>query len=456
MNKWLALFIFLFIFGIYLHTLPPGVGLDDSGELTCCAYLLSIAHAPGEPLYLLLGKLFTFLPFGEVAFRLNLTSAVFGALSCTLAFCIIFFITQQRFPALIGCFCLAFSQTFWTLSNKAEVYTLNTALVGLLIFIFLIWRQSRNTYLPFLFFFVYGLSLGNHLTIVLFLPVFLYFFIKEGVSLFQIGKFSLCFLIGLSIYLYLPLRSSQDITVVNWSKITTLNHFFRYVTGSHFKNLLFSSSFFEVIKHLGNYFLLLITQFPVFGFGIGIIGLIKSFGIHRDFSLLLSLMWGALVFFCINYDIPDIWSLYLPTYLFFALFIGLGISFLIKIFYNKIVVIIISLSLFLSYQLTYSWFGYDFDKSKYFFPLDFCSQALKQVSPNSLIVSNWSYAGCFWYCQYVTHLREDVQVLSSSKKNIKTIKSTFSRRVYLIRPKQDYFKIQREEVFNICPMEMRN
>ncbi|MDI6735088.1 MAG: DUF2723 domain-containing protein [bacterium] len=456
MNKWLASCIFFFIFGIYLHTLSPAVGLDDSGELTCCAYLLSIAHAPGYPLYLLLGKIFTFLPFGEVAYRLNLASAVFGALSCTLVFSIVFFITQQRFSALISSFCLAFSQTFWTLSNKAEVYTLNTAFVSLLIFIFLIWRQSRNTYLPFLFFFIYGLSLGNHLTIVLFLPVFLYFFIKEAVSLLQIAKFIPCFLIGLSIYIYLPLRSFQDITLVNWSKITTLNHFSHYVTGSHFKNLLFDSSFFEVIKHLGNYFLLLITQFPVFAFGIGIIGIIKSFGIYRDFSLLLTLMWGALVIFCINYNIPDIWSLYLPTYLFFALFVGLGVSFLIKIFYNKIMVIIIFLSLFLSYQLTYSWFGYNFNKSKYFFPLDFCSQALEQVSPHSLIVSNWSYATCFWYCQYVTHLREDVQVLSSSKKNIKTIKSTFSRRVYLIRPKRGYFKIQREEVFKVCLKEIRN
>lgn len=445
--------IFFFTFGLYLHTLSPTVGLDDSGELTCCAYLLSIAHAPGEPLYLLLGKMFTFLPFGEVAFRLNLASAVFGALSCSLVFSIIFFVTQQRFPALIGSFCLAFSQTFWTLSTKAEVYTLNTFLVSLLILLFLIWTRQKNINRLYLFSLIYGLSLGNHLTIVLFLPVFLYFIIKERVSIVQIGKCIPCFLIGLSIYAYLPIRSFQDITIVNWSKITTLNHFSNYVTGGHFKNLLFSASFFEVIKHLWNYFLLLITQFPVFAFGIGIIGIIKSFGLYRDFSLLLTLMWGALVLFCINYDIVDIWSLYLPSYLFFALFVGLGISFLIKIFYNRIVVTIIILSLGLSYQLTYSWFGYNFNKSKYFFPLDFCSRSLEQVSPNSLIISNWGYATCFWYCQYVTHLREDVQVLSSSKKN--TIKSPLSRYVYLVRPKRGYFKIQREDVFTICPKEIK-
>jgi hypothetical protein len=166
-------------------------------------------------------------------------------------------------------------------------------------------------------------------------------------------------------------------------------------------------------------------------------------------------MWVILVIFCINYAVPDIWSLYLPTYLFFALFIGFGISFLIKIFSHKIVVIIIILSLFVSYQLTYSWFGYNFNKSKYFFPLDFCSQALVQVSPNSLIVSNWGYAGCFWYCQYVTHQREDVQVISSPKKNMERIKSPLLRPVYLIRPKQGYFNIQREKVFNICKKEIK-
>ncbi|MEW6096903.1 MAG: DUF2723 domain-containing protein [bacterium] len=457
MNKLLSVFIFFFTFGVYLHTLTPGIGLDDSGELTICAYLLSIAHAPGYPLYLLLGKMFTFLPFGEVAFRLNLASATFGALSCTFVFLVVFFLTQHRLSSLISSFCLGSSYIFWTLSTKTEVYTLNTFLVSLLIFIFLIWTQKRNIRWLYLFSFIYGLSLGNHLTILLFLPIFLYFIWCQKWLIP-----SILFLIGLSIYLYIPIRSFGDIIVINWSKVTTLSHFFNYITGAHFKKLIFSSSFFEVIKHLWNYFLLLITQFPAFVFSIGIIGLIKSFSINRRFSILISLMWLFLIIFCINYNIGDIWNLYLPTYLFFSLFIGLGIYFLIKITlsHHRIwIMIIIIVSLFLSYLLTYSWSGYKFNKSKYFFPFDFCSQILSSVNHNSLIISNWSYATCFWYCQEVCHIRKDIKILScKNENNFKIIIKKYPsyHTIYTIHPQQEYFLILREEVFKICKKELRN
>lgn len=52
--------------------------LGDSGELIISAYQLSIAHPPGYPLFTILGKIFTFLPFGSVAWRVNLMSALCG------------------------------------------------------------------------------------------------------------------------------------------------------------------------------------------------------------------------------------------------------------------------------------------------------------------------------------------------------------------------------------------
>lgn len=459
-NRFLTLFIFFFTFGVYLHTLSPTVGLSDSGELTTCAYLLSIAHATGYPLYLLSSKLFTFLPFGEVAFRVNLVSAVFGGLTCSFVFLIIMFVTQHQLPSLIGAFCLGFSPTFWILSTTAEVYTLNSWLLSLLTLIYLIWTRQKKINWLYLFFFIFGLSLGNHLTIILFLPLFLYFIIKKQTTFSQISKFTLFFLIGLSIYLYLPLRSAGDITLVNWNKVTSWSYFFYYVTGAHFKKLLFSSSVFAVVKHLWNYFLLLITHFPSFAFGIGIIGLIKSFSLNRRFSLLISSMWLVLVIFCINYDISDIWSLYLPTYLFFSLFIGVGISFLIKITFfsiRKWLIIIIIVSLFFSYQLSYSLFEYKFNKSKYFFPLDFCSQVLAQANHHSLIISNWRYAGCLWYVQYVCRMKEDIKILTSQDENFEKFIQKYPSysSVYSIHPQQEYFLMKRGEVFKICQKEFK-
>jgi hypothetical protein len=73
-------------FCVYLRTLAPTVMWYDMGELTTASSVLGIAHNTGYPLYILLGKLFTFLPFGDVAYRVNLMSAVFAALTVSLVF----------------------------------------------------------------------------------------------------------------------------------------------------------------------------------------------------------------------------------------------------------------------------------------------------------------------------------------------------------------------------------
>jgi len=65
----------------YLTTISPTIALRDSPELVACAYNLTVAHAPGHSLYLLLGKLFSFIPFGSLAWRLNLLSAIFASLN---------------------------------------------------------------------------------------------------------------------------------------------------------------------------------------------------------------------------------------------------------------------------------------------------------------------------------------------------------------------------------------
>ena len=85
-QKAIALLTFFLALGLYVLTLAPTVAtiFDDSLEFQLVTYLLGIAHPTGYPLYTLLGWLFTRLPVGDVAFRVNLMSAVFGAL--TIAF----------------------------------------------------------------------------------------------------------------------------------------------------------------------------------------------------------------------------------------------------------------------------------------------------------------------------------------------------------------------------------
>ena len=79
----------LLAFLVYLRTLAPSIPSEDGAELIAAAYSLGIAHPPGYPLWCLLGRAFVALvPFGEVAWRLNLMSAVFAGLTVSSVYAI--------------------------------------------------------------------------------------------------------------------------------------------------------------------------------------------------------------------------------------------------------------------------------------------------------------------------------------------------------------------------------
>src|SRR2546427_12215169 len=64
------------VFLVYLSTLAPSIVGGDTGELITVAYKSGGAHPPGYPLFTMLAKLFTFIPFGTIAWRVNLLSAL--------------------------------------------------------------------------------------------------------------------------------------------------------------------------------------------------------------------------------------------------------------------------------------------------------------------------------------------------------------------------------------------
>src|SRR5690242_21909472 len=74
--------VFLVSLVVYCLTLAPTVTLVDSGELIVAARFLGVAHPPGFPLYLIFAHLFSLLPIGSIAVRINLASATFGAFAC--------------------------------------------------------------------------------------------------------------------------------------------------------------------------------------------------------------------------------------------------------------------------------------------------------------------------------------------------------------------------------------
>ena len=164
----------------YLLTLTPSLSYlsPDGNELATIPYICALAHPPGYPLYTWLGKAFTWLPFGDVAHRINLMSAVMGASSVGGLFLVVSFLLDRRSAPLairrassaLAAMLFAFSPTFWSQAVIAEVYAPNIALLALTLLILMLWDRTRRDWFFFLFALIYGLSLGTHLSNLGFAP----------------------------------------------------------------------------------------------------------------------------------------------------------------------------------------------------------------------------------------------------------------------------------------------
>src|SRR5881394_96773 len=84
MELFCASIAFLVALLLYTWTLAPTVTLTDSGELIVVAQAFGIAHPPGVPLWIILAHLASLVPFGNIAMRINFSSALFAALACAM------------------------------------------------------------------------------------------------------------------------------------------------------------------------------------------------------------------------------------------------------------------------------------------------------------------------------------------------------------------------------------
>jgi hypothetical protein len=179
----------------FMLTLEPTASFWDCSEFIACAYKLEVGHAPGAPLYMLLGRLFSLLALGNtenVAMAINALSAVASALTVLLLFHIIYWfvlklsqkikseikIENVHFVAviasLIGSLSYAFTDSFWFSAVEAEVYATSSLFSALVFWCITKYEQEPNDWPEnrwlVLIFFLLGLSVGIHLLNLLALP----------------------------------------------------------------------------------------------------------------------------------------------------------------------------------------------------------------------------------------------------------------------------------------------
>ena len=150
-------------FALYLRTLVPYLLPSDSGEFQVLVHQLGAAHTTGYSTYLLLGHLFErALPWGDVAWRVNLFSAVMAAVTVALVYAAGKVLTGNRLAAMVGALGLAAGATFWSQAIIAEVYTTGAAFLAAVLLCVLLWQKTGSRWAIALAGMLGGVGLGAH------------------------------------------------------------------------------------------------------------------------------------------------------------------------------------------------------------------------------------------------------------------------------------------------------
>jgi tetratricopeptide (TPR) repeat protein len=184
-NALVATLLFLFTLAVYTITLTPTTPFWDSGEFIATSYILGVPHAPGTPLYVLLGRVFTLFPFGNVAQRVNWLSAISSSLTLLFIYLITVKIARFAFPwearkgyrhigflaGAVAVFIAGFATTFWDDAVEAEVYASSCFLMALVIWLILRWQErldeGNEDGLLLVITYLVGLGVGIHLGVAI-------------------------------------------------------------------------------------------------------------------------------------------------------------------------------------------------------------------------------------------------------------------------------------------------
>jgi hypothetical protein len=317
-------------FGVYLRTLAPGlVAIVDTPMFQFIGRVLGVPHNPGYPLYVLLTFPFSYLPIGSLPYRINLFSALCGAVTVGLAFAIARRLGCRRIVSAAAALGMAFGHIFWSQSIIAEVYTLDSMIIAGILLSLLVWRQARRPGFFYLAVALFAAGLGNHTTIVGFAPgIALYALLTDRRFALRARTLIVTTLIvaaGLLQYVFILVRSRQPGTYLE-SKATTVTQLIGVMSGRQFSNRLFAFEWRDVLVDRIPWLVsgILTPELTIPGLALGLFGLLWLLRRRTADGLLLFLGALAVAAFAVNYSVVDTPVFLIPTTM--ILWLGAGVG----------------------------------------------------------------------------------------------------------------------------------
>lgn len=352
----LCVFVSGAVFGLYMATLAPGVTWGDSAKLAMmsCQGWLSI-EAGTHPLRNAIGSVFNILPFGDVAYRQNIMSAFFAALTCCVMFVLIYEVAGSLFGAVCGTCALAVSHVFWHVAVLTESYSLFSFLLAVILWCAARWKKTFARRYLMLGSFVFGLSLMNSVLMFMLIPAFAIFLMLAwrwrdatvlsgrgdagGTSVSDNGgkkevcqcvaRHNICdaflvLLFGLLGYMPMLVLFICGLSERDFASQARLLLDLRYAEYLFFYHPL------EAVKGVLKYPAYLFYQFPFLGAILGGVGLWRNFKEDRTFFWALFLIVMIVVVFTSTYMIQRRFNVMVCTFDIFAIWIGIGSAAMVK------------------------------------------------------------------------------------------------------------------------------
>jgi hypothetical protein len=448
-NSWISpwlLAAWLLPFGLYLTTLAPSVTFYDSGEFLTAIHGLGSAHSPGYPLFLLFAKPFTWLPFGSIAFRVNLATAFSAALACVGAFLLVrrlvahlscagdarFVTVARNGAALAGALLFATSPRLWLQTNHDKPYPLLAFLVALTFLFLLRWREDLQAgdEQPAWWYgvgFLAGLASGAHQTIVLLVPAWLVFILfTKPRMLLRIRELLLtmaCAVTGGAVQLYLPLRAAAA-TQQNWGDPSSLSRFLWHVLRQGYPEESHGRDLALLLKQLSAFSIP--HEFGWTGLLFLAIGLVACWQSQRPFILSAGAALPSFLVVIAGFFNPQPESIFLteefytPLYLLAAVLIGVGLFTAIARGvsaaecpeqYGCLHMVLLTLFFLLipAFQMVVNYRAND--QQRNYSAQDYAVNSLRTL-PEQAVLFTWGDSGAFplWYLQRVERMREDLDL----------------------------------------------
>ncbi len=426
-----AVLLVISLLAVYLASMARGptwahYGADGSDLITAAA-TGGVAHPTGYPLYLLLARLFQWLPLGSLAFRTNLMSAVDTICAALLVYrlvaCALLPANPDKYwlAGLAGAYAFGLAPLVWSQAVITEVYALHGLFILLILCLAAGCRYTSLTpgKLDALLGLTFGLSMGNHVTTIFLLPVVFLAGVPRndgltrppGISVLRRLAWSGA---GLLVYLVLPLRAISA-PPVNWGNPVNLERLAWLVSARLYQDQFLALSVSSFWERIQTEAALLLQQFGIPGLVLGLSGFIIFF---TRSPLYRSTLWTAVVFslFAIAYGTGDSSVYLIPACACFAIWIGIGLGKLMEAFTRRLPaagwLLGLGLILYIGIQAGSHW--HLVDASRDLRAERFGDQILAQAPEHAIIFARGDQAVfTLWYYHFALHKRPDLAIIAA-------------------------------------------